>query len=69
MSVGTVDCDECSGGGEKVVLENEDGTTKVVRGVKAVDLIDTGEWTMTGTRECPRCNGFGRLNRAKIRDE
>lgn len=61
----TVECSTCGGGGERVVLSTPNGGETVVRGVEAFDLLDEDGYSYEGVRECPRCRGFGRLNRAE----
>lgn len=63
----TVTCGHCSGAGELLELE-KDGRTRWAAGNELARLLDDG-WAFTDSalspKECTRCNGFGKRNRAE----
>lgn len=62
----TVECSHCSGAGELYELEHPENGTDWDAGVSLFDRVD-GQWEMTGEiRECPKCHGFGRRNKAEV---
>lgn len=63
MSVITDACDRCGGSGEFYEIEHDEHGSDVVKtGERMWELVAEGEWRLKGTRECTKCNGWGRLN-------
>lgn len=63
----TVTCGRCSGAGELLEVEL-DGTTHWAAGNELARLLDRGaSFTDSAPRECSRCHGFGKRNRAEER--
>lgn len=63
----TVTCGRCSGAGELLEVEIE-GRTEWAAGNELHRLLEDGAtFTDSPPRECARCNGFGKRNRAEAR--
>ena len=66
----TVTCGHCNGAGELLEVETEDGLTEWAAGNRLARLVEDGaEFTNSALspKECPRCNGFGKRNKAEVR--